>query len=134
MANYSEEEINAFKKKDDMYMRQTASNCTSLVFEGKEIESEVFIDYAEKIYSWLKGQDNTAASPVPTVKTEPLPTPQLAQKNILDLIASKLDMSEAEVRPIVHKWCKETYDVDYPSKPKAVDIFLNWYNRERKYP
>jgi len=136
VATYSEEEIAAFKKKDDMYMRQTASNCTSLVFEGKEIESEVFIEYAQKIYSWLKGQDNTAASPVPTVKTEPpvdeVPIPQLSEKNLLDIIASKLDMLEKDIRPEVYRWAKTKYNCNYPTKIKGVDLFLEWYKNERK--
>ena len=145
MANtYSEADKVAFKKKDLLYARQTAANVTSAIFEGKEIDSNIFIDYAGVVFDWLfQEQDKLDERNVPQIgnTSKPdVPTPSVEQKKVLDAIFNKLNLtfdgnspciSEIEIQKKVLQYSTKVANVVNPTYPKSmasVDKIVNWIN------
>lgn len=135
MANYTKEEIASFKKKDYLYARQTASNVTASVFEGKEIDSEGFIEYADKIFNWLfQEQDPLDKSPVERSPTSIIPKPTVDQVPILKAVMEQTGLDKESVcigvldysTNVLHKTV-----ATYPTKMESVAGIVEYLN-ERK--
>jgi len=130
MANYTKEEIEAFKKKDQMNCRQSALKAASLVFEGTGCDlvnpTKTVLDDAKEYYAWL----------YPTVDAEPaksadvLPTPTAAQKKVLDAIQDKTGIEWDILRKVVLQWAKEIHKISkYPENLSSVTEFIKWNDK-----
>jgi hypothetical protein len=144
MAQYSTEDKLAFKKKDLLYARQTAANVTSAIFEGKEVDSDTFIEYADKVFDWLfQEQEKLDVSNVPNTSTNSVPKPvsgfeppkpTVEQKKVLDAIFSKVGydgMIWEDMCQKVLNYSTEVAGVSNPTYPKSmasVDKIVEWIN------
>jgi len=118
-----------WKKKDLLSARQTSANVTSYVFEGKEVDSEAFLEYAEKIFQWLyQDQDSPKSNPA---KELPKPTPE--EKEVLDKIVEKLDLTRDEVYAKVLEYTEKVYKKRvYPKNIATIEKFLTWLKEKGK--
>lgn len=141
MANYTKSEIEAFRRKDLLYSRQSAAKATSVVFEGMGIGVEEFKKYSDEMFAWIQ-QDQLAEVKIPMPATTPkkesvggsLPTPTPEQKKVLDAILYDLPSKD-----IPWDWdfvCKQVlkYSTDiagassptYPKSMGSVDKIVEW--------
>ena len=113
MANYSEAEIRAFRKKDLLNSRMSALKAAATVNEGSAKKAKTILKEADEYYAWVqqdqevepkqkgyhtpdedsedKKQETETAPPSDTQKPatdsdSTLPKPNLAQKKVLDVI------------------------------------------------
>lgn len=148
MANYSAEEIRAFKLKDVLNSRMSALKASATNNEGHKAKSVEVIREADEYYEWLRqdqdlfvtGKDGSTIvgehtdEPVVVGSRAPqsqLPEPTLAQKKVIDAIAGKLGLLQADLllKTRILEWAKAVHGQDsYPTKAESVDTFINWYN------
>lgn len=133
MANYTKEEIAAFKKKDQMNCRQSALKAASLIFEGAGCDmanpTKTVLDDAKEYYAWLYPQeDNKPAAG--TASNISLPTPTAVQAKVLEKIAedlhaagTKLDIEVIKLR--VLDFAEVEYKMrKYPENMGSVETFV----------
>lgn len=112
-----------WKKKDLLSAKQTSANVTSYIFEGKEIDVDTFLEYAEKIFQYLfQGQNNRQEMSSSLV----IPEPTAAQKKIVDEINRQVGK---DVRADILNWAEKMVGKRiYPAKSESVDKFIQWYD------
>lgn len=141
MANWSAEEIRAFKLKDVMNCRMSALKAAATNNEGKGISAAYMMGEATVYFAWLRQDQDVDTKPEPSTSTDlgntpgttlgQLPEPTLAQKKVLDAISEKVfdGTITIAVKTKVLNWAEEVYGQrSYPTKLNSVDEFINWYN------
>lgn len=133
MPEYSKEDKLAFKKKDYLYARQTASNVTASVFEGKEIDLEGFIEYADKIFNWLFQEQDPLPDTVPVERspTSVIPKPTADQVPVLKAVMEQTGLDKDSVcigvldysTNVLHKTVPT-----YPTNMESVGKIVEWIN------
>ena len=122
-----------WQRKTYLSARQTAANVTSSIFEGKEIDSEGFVKYANDVFEWLFQEQEKIKDkkPHPDIKPE-LPNPE--QMKIIEHIALKLSINPITeaLKETILDWAEEKKKSRmYPYHISSVVEFINWY-KERK--
>jgi hypothetical protein len=99
MAKYSDEEVKAFERKDQLMSRMAAIKDVATVFEGKGIDTDTILKEADKYYGWIvQGQLwSQDLVPVSSVKTSGPPVPTTKQKEWLDRIQKKHRFTQEQV-------------------------------------
>lgn len=120
-----------WRRKDDLSARQTAANVVGYIFEGKEIDSDAFLDYAEKIRAWLF-TNQLAAEIKPLVnvttiieedKSVDTPQPTQQQDKILKAVAKKTNLKVEFIRAKVYEYYKK-----YPTNEASVEKVIKEIN------
>lgn len=156
MANYSESEIRAFKKKDLLNSRMSALKAVSVIHEGSAKKAKTVLKEADEYFDWVqqdqtvsepkgyhtpdedsesKKQETETAPPSDTQKSidsSTLPKPNLAQKKVLDVISDRLGARTQQEKVMIVKsvlrWSFAVHDGSkvLPSRMSSVDEFLAW--------
>lgn len=132
MANYTPEEIAAFNRKDLLNSRMSAAKATSINFEGKAVNEEMFLAFSDKVFAWIR-QDQLDEQPMPETKQEILPTPTPDQQKVLENIYMKLAWTGGDTWNVLkEKVLQFSTDVagcktaTYPVSLDSVDKIVNW--------
>ena len=136
MANYSKEEIAAFNRKDLLNSRMSAVKATSVNFEGKEVDFELFKEFSDKVFDWIRQdqQDTSGKSPLPDVEGDSLslPTPTTEQKKVLDAIMDNTSYADVndwdQMCTKVLKYSTEVAGLKVATYPKSMDSVDNIVN------
>lgn len=121
MANYTKDEIAAFKKKDQMNCRQSALKAASINNEGKGVSSKDMLVEAQEYYDWLY----PVADAEPVKGVDVLPTPTAAQAKVLSKIAAELKQDVETIKPKVLDYAEKNYNMrKYPENVDSVNVFV----------
>ena len=107
MGNYSTEDKEAFRKKDQLNARQSSLKAASTVHEGSAHPAEFILNEADKYYQWLSqdqewkdvGQHSISTATVGDINKSntDLPTPTVVQKEWLDKIEKTYGFTAQQV-------------------------------------
>ena len=134
MANYSAEEIRAFKLKDILNSRMSALKASATNNEGNAVSAEDMLIEADAYYKWVRQDQDDVGTPDTSLGSDTgtlgqVPEPTLAQKKVIDAIAGKLGKTQADpqLKARILKWAEEVHgQQSYPTKLDSVDVFINW--------
>lgn len=138
MANYSEQEIRAFKLKDIMNCRMSALKAAATNNEGLGKTKEKIQEEADYYFKKLRQDQDVVQSDKydkareieKEVTEKQLPEPTLAQKKVLDAISEKAfdGTMTIAIKTKVLNWAEEVHGQrSYPTKLDSVETFLKWY-------
>ncbi len=136
MANYSAEEIRAFKLKDILNSRMSALKAAATNNEGLGKAKEEIQEEADYYFEKLRQDQGIVSKPSKesdvVLNNQQLPEPTLAQKKVLDAIAGKQNKTQVDpqLKADVLRWAEETHGQRaYPTKLGSVETFLKWFNK-----
>ena len=126
--NYTNEEIEAFKRKDRMHCRQSAVGAVTRMFEGTEKSinditiNDELVRWYDYIYDGiLPNQVGIAATPQKQVVDTDPPEPTSEQLKVLSKVSEASGLKLDTVKRAIFTWKNK-----YPTKIESVDACVKY--------